>query len=195
MLGLWMELTYKTFSGSKIVTFHNHLNDSCWRSYSQIRANTTSLTWRGCVTIFEPENSLYISSIPKPFFNENSFWIFISKAFIWTHQMFTPTNSTANIRENMILRHLFDISLLVPKTATRTIDSFRTFDFSKNWIAAHWISVENWKTISDEMGIFKIRSKNQLIFVKTLFWQKKSKLLEKICHFEKFKNFFSWIKY
>ena len=41
---------------------------------------------------------------------------------------------------------------------------------------------------------FQIRSQNQLIFTKTLFCQQKSKLLEKIRHFEKFKNFFSWIK-
>ena len=41
--------------------------------------------------------------------------------------------------------------------------------------------------------IFQTRSQNQLIFAKTLFFQKKSKLLEKIRHFEKFKNFFSWI--
>ena len=30
------------------------------------KANTSSLTWRGCVTIFEPETCLYVSSIPKP---------------------------------------------------------------------------------------------------------------------------------
>ena len=29
-------------------------------------ANKSSLTWRGCVTIFEPKTVLYVSSIPKP---------------------------------------------------------------------------------------------------------------------------------
>ena len=29
-------------------------------------ANTSSLTLRGCVMIFEPETCLYVSSIPKP---------------------------------------------------------------------------------------------------------------------------------
>ena len=48
--------------------------------------------------------------------------------------------------------------------------------------------------LSDEKRIFQIRSKYQVIFAKTLFFQKKSKLLEKIGHFEKFKNFFSWSK-
>ena len=30
----------------------------------------SSLTRRGCVTIFEPENGLYVSSIHKPYINE-----------------------------------------------------------------------------------------------------------------------------
>ena len=29
-------------------------------------ANTSSLTWRGCVMIFEPETCLYVISMPKP---------------------------------------------------------------------------------------------------------------------------------
>ena len=32
--------------------------------------NTSSLTWRGCVTIFEPEYDLYVSSIHKPNIHE-----------------------------------------------------------------------------------------------------------------------------
>ena len=47
--------------------------------------------------------------------------------------------------------------------------------------------------LSDEKIIFEIRWQNQLIFTKTLFCLKKSKLLEKIRHFEKIKNVFSWI--
>ena len=49
------------------------------------------------------------------------------------------------------------------------------------------------KELSDENDFFPIQSQNQLIFLKTLFCQKKSKILERIRHFEKFKNFFSWI--
>ena len=42
---------------------------------------------------------------------------------------------------------------------------------------------------------FQIRSQNQVIFAKTLFWRKKSKVLEKICHFEKFKTFFMDLRF
>ena len=40
----------------------------------------------------------------------------------------------------------------------------------------------------------QIRSQDQLIFAKKAVLPEKSKLLEKIRHFEKFKNFFSWIQ-
>ena len=43
---------------------------------------------------------------------------------------------------------------------------------------------------SGEIRIFQTRSQNQLIFAKTPFYQKKSKLLRIIRHFEKLKNFF-----
>ena len=36
-----------------------------------------------------------------------NFHILISRAFTWTHQIVIPTNSTADIRQNMILSHLF----------------------------------------------------------------------------------------
>ena len=48
--------------------------------------------------------------------------------------------------------------------------------------------------LSDEIGIIQIRSQNQLIFAKNVVLTEKSKLLEKIRHFEKFKIFFSWNK-
>ena len=41
--------------------------------------------------------------------------------------------------------------------------------------------------------IFQIGSQIHLILRKTLIFQRKSQLLKKIRHFEKFKNFFSWI--
>ena len=37
-----------------------------------------------------------------------NFCTLISRAFRWLNQMFTPTNSTAEVRWNMILTHLFD---------------------------------------------------------------------------------------
>ena len=50
------------------------------------------------------------------------------------------------------------------------------------------------KEVSDDNTFFQIWVLNKLIFAKSLFCQKKSKLLEKIRHFEKIKNFFSWIE-
>ena len=47
--------------------------------------------------------------------------------------------------------------------------------------------------LSDRKGIFRIRAQIHLILWKTLIFQRKSQLLKKIRHFEKFKNFFSWI--
>ena len=37
-----------------------------------------------------------------------NFRILTSRAFRWTSQIFTPTNATADTRQNMILSHLFD---------------------------------------------------------------------------------------
>ena len=47
--------------------------------------------------------------------------------------------------------------------------------------------------LSDRIIIFQIGAQIYLILRKTLFFQRKSQLLKKIHHFEKFKNFFSWI--
>ena len=46
---------------------------------------------------------------------------------------------------------------------------------------------------SDRKEIFQIGAQIHLILRKTLTFQRKSQLLKKIRHFEKFKNFFSWI--
>ena len=45
-------------------------------------ANTSSLTWRGCVMTFEPETCLYVNSTPKPNIREKSFWIFQNGALV-----------------------------------------------------------------------------------------------------------------
>ena len=47
--------------------------------------------------------------------------------------------------------------------------------------------------LSDRKEIFQIGAPIHLILRKTLIFQRKSQLLKKIRHFEKFKNFFSWI--
>ena len=47
--------------------------------------------------------------------------------------------------------------------------------------------------LSDRKRIFQIRAQIHLILRKALIFQRKSQLLKKIRHFEKFKNFFSWI--
>ena len=49
------------------------------------------------------------------------------------------------------------------------------------------------RELSDEKRIIQIWLQNQLIFAKNDVLSEKSKLLEKIRHFEKIKNFFSWI--
>ena len=49
------------------------------------------------------------------------------------------------------------------------------------------------KELSDRKRIFQIGAQIHLILRKTLIFQRKSQLLKKINHFEKFKNFFSWI--
>ena len=49
------------------------------------------------------------------------------------------------------------------------------------------------KSFQMKEEFFQIRLQNQLIFAKNAVLTEKSKLLEKIRHFEKFKNFFSWI--
>ena len=46
-----------------------------------------------------------------------NFRILISRAFTWAYQIFTPTNSTADIRQNMILSNLLDLLEIVTKTA------------------------------------------------------------------------------
>ena len=48
--------------------------------------------------------------------------------------------------------------------------------------------------ISDEKRIFQTRSQKSADIFKNAVFPEKSKLLEKIRHFEKFKNFFSWIE-
>ena len=40
--------------------------------------------------------------------SDTNFRILISRAFRWTSQIFLLTNATADIRQNMILSHLFD---------------------------------------------------------------------------------------
>ena len=50
-----------------------------------------------------------------------------------------------------------------------------------------------YEELSDRKDIFQIRAQIHLILRKTLIFQRKSQLLKKIRHFEKFKNFFSWI--
>ena len=47
--------------------------------------------------------------------------------------------------------------------------------------------------LSDRKGFFQIGAQTHLILRKTRIFQRKSQLLKKIRHFEKFKNFFSWI--
>ena len=47
--------------------------------------------------------------------------------------------------------------------------------------------------LSDKKEFFQIGAQNHLILRKTLIFQRKSQLLKKIRHFEKFKNFFPWI--
>ena len=47
--------------------------------------------------------------------------------------------------------------------------------------------------LSGKKEIFQIGVQIDLILRKTLIFQRKSQLLEKIRHLEKFKNFFSWI--
>ena len=41
--------------------------------------------------------------------NNTNFRILIPRAFIWAYHIFTPTNSTADTRQNTILSHLFDL--------------------------------------------------------------------------------------
>ena len=58
-------------------------------------ANTSSLTWRGCMTIFEPKTGLYVSAIPKPYIHEKKFFYFSkwrifsnSLLFFWQNSAF-----------------------------------------------------------------------------------------------------------
>ena len=84
----------------------------------------------------------------------------------------------------LVVFHLkLDISLRQRVTSSLSFDSKKVLVFHTYKIGR---TLKIWKK-------FQIRSQNQLIFSKTLFCQKKNKLLEKIRHFEKFKNFFSWI--
>ena len=41
--------------------------------------------------------------------SNTNFHILISRAFKWANQIFTPTDTTADIRQNMILSHLFHL--------------------------------------------------------------------------------------
>ena len=73
-----------------------------FRTTVRFTSMNPGLFWESILSIFSGS----ILARDKP---NTNFLILVPRAFTWAYQIFTPTNSTSDIIQNMILSHFFDL--------------------------------------------------------------------------------------
>ena len=79
------------------------------------RFNTSSMTWRGCVTIFELETCLYASSVSKPYIREKKFLNFSKRRIFFNSLLFSGKTAFLQISADFVigfLKLLFHLKVL-----------------------------------------------------------------------------------
>ena len=120
-------------------------------------------------------------------------WIKASIDLRWKNYLQKSSKSKVKIAVfNLFLQFFYDT---VSNKKTHLVDLelvFFEYMSGTTWATKSYLH-PCMKSFHLKKYFFQIRSQNQLIFVKTMFCQKKCKLWEKTHHFEKLKIFFSWI--